>query len=557
MSRSAVRLLAVAALASAVWSQGGPPPPPPPFPPVAPAPPGNPVTTAKTNLGKALFWDEQLSSNGAVACGSCHVNARGGSDPRTAVAGPARVHPGFDGSFNTPDDVFGSPGLSRRLADGSYELDATFRVHRQVTSRKAPSAINAGFGPRLFWDGRAEGPFLDPLTNAVVIPLGAALEIQALGPPVSEVEMAHVGRDWNDAAARIEQAKPLRNAASVPAALSSWINSRTYPQLFQEAFGTPDVTPVRIAMAIATYERVLTSNQTPFDSFVAGSPGALTPQEQQGLQIFNGIGRCNTCHVGPRFTDDNFHYTGVRPQFEDLGRFDVTGNVNDRGRMRTPGLRNVELRAPYFRNGRMPTIEAVVDFYDRGGDFNAPNKNPNIVPLGLTVQQKAALAVFLKRPLTDPRVAAEQAPFDRPTLFSESGNAATFYGAPTAGTGGFTPQIFAFDPLTIGNPQWTVAVDLGLSGRQAILLRNSLAQVPGLPFQGATLNVVLGSGSKLARAGQLNGTGPGDGWTSVTLGIANDPLLVGQPLFAQWFVLDPDGLGRRWSASAAISTVHF
>lgn len=551
------RVAVLLILSSPAWSQGGPPPPPPPFPPVAPAPPGNPVTTPKTNLGKVLFWEEQLSSNGAVACGTCHINGRGGSDPRTSGANPGSVHPGFDALPGTPDDVFGSPGTSRRLADGTYELEPTFRLRPQVTTRKSPSAINAGFSPQLFWDGRAEGPFLDPLTNAVVINQGAALEIQALGPPLSDVEMAHVGRDWTAAAARISTATPLRHAATIPAALASWINNRSYPQLFQEAFGTPDVTPVRIAMAIATYERVLTSNQTPFDAFVAGNNAALTAQEQQGLGIFNGVGRCNICHVGPRFTNDTFRYTGVRPQFEDLGRFNVTGNNADRGRMKTPGLRNVELRAPYFRNGRMATIEDVVAFYNRGGDFNAPNKDPNVLALGLSPQQQAALAAFLKRPLTDPRVAAETAPFDRPTLYSESARVATFYGAPTSGTGGFTPQILAFEPAVIGNPQWTIAMDLGNGGQSSVLLRNSTALMPGVPFQGATLNVAMGAGAKIRRAGPLNGSGAGGGWTSVSLALPDDPLLIGQPLYAQWFVLDPDGSGRRWAATVAIATTYF
>lgn len=543
-------------ISAPAWSQGGPPPPPP-FPAVAPAPPGNPITIPKTNLGKVLFWEEQLSSNGAVACGTCHINGRGGSDPRTSGANPGSVHPGFDGLSGTPDDVFASPGTSRRLADGTYELDLTFRLRPQVTGRKSPSAINAGFSPRLFWDGRAEGPFRDPLTNAIVINNGAQLEIQALGPPLSEVEMSHVGRDWTAAAARISSATPLRHAATVPAELTTWINNRSYPELFQEAFGTPDVTPTRIAMAIATYERVLTSNQTPFDAFVAGDNTALTAQEQQGLAIFNGVGRCDTCHVGPRFTDDIFHYIGVRPQIEDLGRFDVTGNNVDRGRMKTPGLRNVELRAPYFHNGRMATIEEVVAFYNGGGDFNAPNKDPNILPLGLSPGQQAALAAFLKRPLTDPRVAAETAPFDRPILYSESGRSATFYGAPTPGTGGFTPQIFAFEPPVIGNPQWTVAIDVGLGGQAAVLLRNSVALMPGVPFQGATLNVSLGAGAKIRRAGALNGVGAGQGWTSVSIAIPDDPLFIGQPLYAQWFVLDPDGLGRRWAATVAIATSYF
>ena len=213
------------------------------------------------------------------------------------------------------------------------------------------------------------------------------------------------------------------------------------------------------------------SNQTPFDQFVGGNPGALSQLEQQGLQIFSTIGRCNVCHGGPFQTDNLFHYDGVRPQNEDLGRFNVTGNPGDRGAMKTPGLRNVELRAPYFHNGRMATLSDVIDFYDRGGDFNAPNKPPAIAPIGLSAQQKSALLAFLKRPLTDPRVPAQAFPFDRPTLASERNVYPTHYGAPTAGAGGFMPQIVAFEPAVIGT-KWTVGIDRGNGGRQAVLLES-------------------------------------------------------------------------------------
>ena len=135
-----------------------------------------------------------------------------------------------------------------------------------------------------------------------------------LEPPLNGAEMAHAGRDWNDVAEQIAASAPLRLASNVPAALASWIGARSYPALFEEAFGTGAVTPVRIALAIATYERTLCSNQSPFDQFIAGNSGALTQEEQQGLQVFTGPGRCNVCHSGALQTDQVFHYTGVRPQ---------------------------------------------------------------------------------------------------------------------------------------------------------------------------------------------------------------------------------------------------
>lgn len=84
-------------------------------PPTAPA--GNPVTAAKAYLGKALFWDEQLSSTWTVSCGTCHRPSAGGTDPRT---GANTRNPGFDNQFNTADDVFGSPGVVQNNQDGTY-----------------------------------------------------------------------------------------------------------------------------------------------------------------------------------------------------------------------------------------------------------------------------------------------------------------------------------------------------------------------------------------------------------------------------------------------------
>jgi hypothetical protein len=369
--------------------------------------------------------------------------------------------------------------------------------------------------------------------------------------------MAHVGRTWSDAAQQIETSAPLRLASNVPAALNAWIAGRDYPALFTEAFGTPQVTPVRIAMAIATYERTLISNQAPLDSFLAGNLNALTPQEQQGRAIFNGVGRCNLCHAGPRLSNDTFRYIGVRPQNDDLGRFEVTGQLPDRGRMKVPSLRNVELRAPYFHNGEMASLADVVDFYNRGGDFFAPNKDPNIVPLGLNAQQRAALVAFLGRPLTDPRVASESAPFDRPTLYSESNHVPLHYGGATAGSGGFSPELFAFDPPVLGNPAMSFGFDFANSARPAGLILSPVSLPLGQPFQGATLHVGFGPGSTLHRIASSNGNGPGDGWGSFSLSLPSDPAWLGVPFYAQWLVLDPTGAGHRLSATDAVEMAYF
>ncbi len=543
-------LAASVVISQVARAQGFPPPPPPPA--------GNPISAAKTNLGKALFWDEQLSSTHLTACGTCHIPSGGGSDPRTAAQAAASTHPGFDSVFGTPDDVLGSLGVVHSSDLDTFALDPAFRQRAQVTPRRSMTAINAMFSPSLFWDGRADNVFEDPVTGAVVLNGGAALESQAAGPVVSGTEMGHDGVNWSEVAARIAPLTPLRLSPSVPPALANYINGRTYEQLFLEAFGSAGVTPARVAMAIATYERALIANQAPV-SLPPGSPGSqLTPLENQGRQIFNGIGRCNVCHGGPLLTDNQFHYTGVRPQIEDLGRFNVTGQQPDRGRMRTPSLLNVELRAPYFHNGRFATLEAVVDFYDRGGDFNAPNKAPAVAPIGLNPQQKAALVAFMRRPLTDPRVANQTAPFDRPQLYAESVRTPDPIGVGTAGAGGFVPSITAIEPPSFDNSSWTVGIDRGNAGRTAILLVGPFGSSVPTPFQGAQLYVQWNNAlTKRIRYGALNGVGAGEGWASVNVDLGGDPMLVGTPLYAQWVVVDPDGLGRRLAASRAVEMTVF
>lgn len=390
---------------------GGGPPPLNPLPPV-PVPAGNPLTPAKAILGKFLFWEEQLSSDQTIACGSCHLPEFGGADPRATDSGA--IHPGFDGLFGSADDVAGSPGVAAQDCDQNYFEHPSFGSEVQSTNRRAQTTIMAAYATRLFWDGRAEPQFLDPETGQVVLNNRGGLESQALGPILSAVEMACDSRTWGDVITQLESATPLGLAESLtPDLQAALVANPTYPELFQAAFGTTEITPVRIAFAIASYERTLIANQTPFDTFITQGPPALTPQQNQGVQVFGQ--NCAVCHSGALTSDNQFHNIGVRPSFEDPGRQGVTGNPQDAGRFKTPSLRNVALRAPYFHNGSKATLAEVIEHYNQGGEFD-DNLDPAVQPLGLSQGQKNALEAFLTTVLTDPRVAQGQAPFDRPTL---------------------------------------------------------------------------------------------------------------------------------------------
>ncbi len=512
------------------------PPPPLPIPPLepVPVPVDNPLTEAKINLGKVLFWDEQMSSTNSVACGTCHGIAAGGEDPRSSASNALSIHPGADGIFNTADDVVGSPGVPESVADGRYNWNSIYGYLDQVTGRQSPPAVNAGYAPELFWDGRAGDQFSDPVSGEVLVSSGAALENQAVGPPLSDVEMAHGGQDWPGLLSKLATVSPLALSPTIPADLAAWIDNRPYASLFDEAFGSNEITAGRIGMAIASYERTLVSDQTPFNDAALGMMN-LTAEERRGRGVF-AASDCGACHGGALLTDHEFKYIGVVPQNEDEGRFAVTGQPQDRGQFKTPSLLNVALRAPYMHNGSLATLTEVIDFYDRGGDFDAPNKDQNIRPLNLSAQEKADLLAFLTRPLTDERVASETGPFEVPELYTESSRVPLIHDDGSSGSGNFVPEVIAIEPPLLGNPSFTVNVfnALGAAPAKLIIDLTDPGTGPSIPLPDDVLIHISTT---------LLGSGAGNGHTSESIALPNDPALIDVPLFARWYITDPSGAG--------------
>jgi len=212
--------------------------------------------------------------------------------------------------------------------------------------------------------------------------------------------------------------------------------------------------PLFWGLAIQSYEATLVSDQTPADKFFRGDAKALSPAAARGLNVFQTTGKCTECHNGPamteataldvagdgqiqldksgRWTDTGFLNIGVRPTADDPGIGGVDGTLAANplsiarwtgqtplavdGAFKIPGLRNVELTAPYFHNGGQATLRQVVDFYSRGGDFDNAENSPNLETLNLSEADKNDLVEFLKS-LTDPRVKNQSAPFDHPELY--------------------------------------------------------------------------------------------------------------------------------------------
>lgn len=230
-------------------------------------------------------------------------------------------------------------------------------IEGRVGNRNSGTIVNSGYMKFQFWDGRAN-----------------SLEEQALGPIHNPVEM---GEDLGNV---------VRKLNAIPG----------YQKEFQEVFHS-DATTDAIAKAIAAFERTIVSGPSPYDRAAAGDKNALSPEALRGMQIFNGKGACVSCHSGPFFSDQSFHNIGVGMDAEkpDVAREAVTKDAADRGKFKTPGLRNCANTYPYMHDGKTPTLEGVVDFYDKGGIPN-PTLDPVMKPLHLTDAEKKDLVAFLK-----------------------------------------------------------------------------------------------------------------------------------------------------------------
>lgn len=227
-------------------------------------------------------------------------------------------------------------------------------------TRNAPSLWNVGYSTKLFWDGRAE-----------------TLEEQMSVPLHAENEMAG------------DDAETIARLKAIP----------EYVQLFEAAFGSDSVTIENMQSAIASFERTLVSNNSPFDKYAAGQFDALTAQQRRGLNLFrSAAARCFECHAAPTFGSDDFFVTGV-PDLEglphDAGRAAIVNDGKD-GAFKAPTLRNVALTGPYMHNGAFATLEEVVWFYANGGGREQRiDVDRHILPIELSAQEHEDLVAFL------------------------------------------------------------------------------------------------------------------------------------------------------------------
>lgn len=268
--------------------------------------------------------------------------------------------PKMSKSNMTPCSWCHFPGLG--FTDGRQFSPGATGEHQP---RNSPTLINVGYAENLFWDGRMN-----------------SLEEQSLFPIKHPTEMAM----------KLEE---------VPARLKEV----GYEKEFEKAFGSKEITLDKISLALATYERTITENNTPFDRYLRGETNAMLPEAIEGMKIFQTKAQCLDCHSGPHFTlamikgENPYRNTGLKTPkgiHEDDGRMDVEkSNPAMKGAFKIPTLRGVGKTAPYMHNGTLATLEDVIEFYNRGGD---EGKLPK---LNLTDAEKHALVIFLRNGLTD------------------------------------------------------------------------------------------------------------------------------------------------------------
>ncbi|HUE71179.1 MAG TPA: cytochrome c peroxidase [Pirellulaceae bacterium] len=246
-------------------------------------------------------------------------------------------------SCHLPDKAMGD-GLPQAKGHGG-----------KILARNTPTLLNVGFYERYVWDGRAK-----------------SLEEQSLGPIQSADEM-------NQDLGELE-----RELSAVPG----------YVKQFDKVFGTK-VTREGIAKALAAFERTLVTGPSPLDRYLAGEKSALSAEAKQGMDLFLGDAGCVRCHQGPLLSDGKLYRLGIGVGDEGLAA--VTGKKEDRGKFRTPSLRNIAQTGPYMHDGSKKSLQEVVEFYYRGVPAGARELPLDVEPLlGQSYSEIPALVAFLE-----------------------------------------------------------------------------------------------------------------------------------------------------------------
>jgi cytochrome c peroxidase len=372
---------------------------------------GQKIFFAPIFAGRLLDGDNDGSSGtlgmqgdtGKVACASCHLPMTAFSDTR-------------------------SPSEQISLASGWGK-------------RRAPSLLDVGQAKLIMWDGRR-----DALYNQVFGPIESPVEMNSSRLYAAEQVFALLKPDYEAVFGNLPTLSdtshfPALTADETGCAMLDGMNACVGPQTgspgdksvfdgmaSQDQKAVTEVI-VNVGKAIGAYERLLSCGPSRFDAWMHGDATALTAEEQRGAQVFVGPGKCLSCHAGPFLSDEQFHNVGLAPgevasafidaddhgaatgiaqaiadplntkgvfSDGDDGRLPASVSPSMEGSFRTPTLRCVSQRPSFMHTGQLRTLEAVVDFFNQGGDGMAFYGTNELMQLGLSDQQKSDLVAFLK-----------------------------------------------------------------------------------------------------------------------------------------------------------------
>lgn len=315
-------------------------------------PADNPLTKAKIELGRQLYFDRRLSSDGTISCADCH-------------------HP-----------------------DYGYAKDTQFGVgvRGQTGNRNSPTSYNRIISKAQFWDGRAD-----------------SLEAQAVGPIANPIEMGNT----HEATVKTIKGIPgyvmqfekvfgrqvnIDDVGRAIATFERTIVTGTAPYDYFDALSKFEK---QFADDLSDLDELKKDDEELYNQYIALKKAAdehpMSESAKRGKELFfTARANCAACHVGPNFTDELYHNLGVGMDAKepDLGRYTQTKVEADKGAFKTPTLRNVALTGPYMHDGSQKTLEEVVDWYDKGGHAN-PHLSDKIKPIKLTAQEKADLVEFM------------------------------------------------------------------------------------------------------------------------------------------------------------------
>jgi len=316
----------------------------------------NPLTRAKIELGRQLYFDIRLSSDNTVSCATCH-------DPAMGYAKDTQFGVGVDG---------------------------------QEGGRNSPVAYNRILSGPQFWDGRA-----------------ATLEAQAVGPIENPIEMANTHENAVQTVAGIEGYHKQFDAIfddgvnidNIGRAIASFERALVTGPAPWDYFEQLTSFEKAYADDIEVLDELQEEDEELYNEYMALKKASEAHPISEsaargGVLFFSDKASCTACHLGANFTDEKYHNLGVGMLAEtpddkiDWGRFTETDDEKDRGAFKTPTVRNVSLTGPYMHDGSQKKLLDVVEWYAKGGHPNV-HLSEKIKKLELSEQDKQDLVAFM------------------------------------------------------------------------------------------------------------------------------------------------------------------